>query len=418
MASLDSVLQCSMGSASMQLLDYQVRYEPIINAAAGLLTGRIGTRLTVSGEGYIEETGTAAGDLAALWAVKAAFRDGQNFTITGPGGVAVSILAARCTAGGPHITLEIANGREVRFTLTAEQGVVTGGIGSGQDLPVPPTAEDGSDDLTPFPFKVTVRPGGNRTISASGELRGPNTLNRFYLGVVGSFKAEYPPASWAHGYEYEMAEGQDVLKYSLTAEEHVGGLPVAGSLVAVEGEGTRRTEIDEQNRVTETWDFSLALGAGDPQGMIDLLRRGVRGTILRESAQVTLIKERRLIMSITTTRAADGSFLVSWMQRFSILKEKETYEEKRYPGCTPILVRKPTAMARVTQSGEAVGVDQWPQPPEPVLPESMLEQPEVSHEWSSRSERKTTWNYVMAFGAEDQGRVTTELLGMPQEANG
>ncbi|HEV8607521.1 MAG TPA: hypothetical protein VGQ99_19455, partial [Tepidisphaeraceae bacterium] len=373
--------------------------------------------------GYIE--GTDANDYnTKLLAVKDALaRSVVDVKVIGLSDkTEVSILAARCYEG-PDITynlVEMADRggnyrRGIDFTVTAEVMRRVGHtVNPDDDEDAGELDQLADPSLETFSEKVSTRPDQLRTVTRTGDVRGPNTVNRFLTGVLTGFTNIYAPRNWIVTHEYELNLTGLVLNYTMTAIELLNQLPGGNAEFAVEGEHQQHTERDEQMRYVTTHEWDLLCSGGGYAQVLALIRPtpGPGEALVRESITVTLLREIRLRASFQLIRGADGNQLMNWTETLRITRPDDVWEEKRYPGIDPIFVKQPKGVTRITQSGSAIGAGVWIKAPDPIFGNFLLEPPEVSYAVLNQAELQTNWNYVM--GADGFEPKPGDVLGRPE----
>lgn len=433
MAEYDSFYRCTIGTTGLSVVDYSHHEEKVVREGRGFTAGAIGKKIVIAVNAFV--TGATPQELQDnLWAAKTALASsGLNFQLwaNGLADPQVSILAAALVDNGPHFEFDVAKQGEagalkknISFTLTAQTARLGSG-GGGQD------AQGGVQDLTTYDLKVSAGPDGLTTSTRTGEIRGPNLYDRFQQ-LLKNFGQIYKPDFFTLSSEYELGTFQekssdgtildqgDVLKYTLTAVENADALPSDGKNppvdFAVEGTASAHSDRDEQHRMTETFSFDL-LVVGDAQKVLTLIRKVVLppGRVAsRETIEITSVKERRLRASFVYLRSADGAGgLMNWTQTFRTTQAANVFEEKQYPGLNPILIKKPKALARLVQSGTAIGDGEFPAPAAPLFADQLLEAPELSYTDLNDVEKQTEWTYTMAV-ENDATDIDNSLLKRPK----
>lgn len=394
---------CTLGSTSFQLQDFKLREDPIVVGSV-----RVGSKIAIDGVGYMQAD-TPGGFATALAQTFASFRvSGQDFEIFGVGGVSlIKLTNATCRRGGPYVSFDMLEGvqtpalqRAFRFRVLADTIL----------LP------DATDDGTSATRSVDTRPDGLRVITWAGELTGDNVADRF-AAVVGDFRDTYAWPRWVTSHRFDLNATGDVGGFQITGKELRGDLPVGpiGEAVAIDGDAVMRRGRDEQMRLTRVWDYDLLITGIDYQQVVDRLRANVQAIvgettpILRESVQVTLISELRLRASFETLAGGDGNPLLNWTQSIRVVRPADVYSEVRYAGADPLLVREPAPVARLVQSGSAIGAGVWIMEP-PPLGDAYLAEPDVSYSLINGVERQTSWSYVRAYD------TAVPLAGMTRPA--
>jgi hypothetical protein len=418
MADYDSFARCTIGTTNLVVTSCKLNKDDVVREGSGLLGGTIGKAIAVEIEAFV--TGATAQQLQDNVAAAKAALDASgldfNFYENGLATPAISIIAARMIDGGPHFKYEVSDGgalrKNIRFTLTGQTARAGGGSGGGGgDTP-------NVDDQTQYDLKITERADSLFTYERNGELRGPN-LAATFANILANFIQQYDPTFYTITSEREfgtftdtisdgtiVAQG-DILKYSMTAVQNSDALPSKDGNLAVEGTASFKSDRDEQHRMTETYAFDLLI-EGQPSEVLAAIRGNMlpQGRVAqREGIEFTSIKERRLRASFVYLRSADGdedgNGLMNWTQSFRTIQAADVWEEMQYPGLDPLLIKKPKTLARLVQSGSAIGAGAYPDAPPPLFPGSLLEAPEISNTRINDVERGTEWTYTMALENSD-----------------
>ncbi len=398
---------CSVGGEAFQLDDFGYRQEPIIRYGA-----TIGAKLTGQGEGWVEAAD--AGSLAAALSIAAASFQvaGVDFSVYGLGGQELlTISAAECILGGPHISFELMPAatepaliRRFRFTVSADTASADG---------IPRLATDTTSDNL-------------RVITWSGELfggaAGDRPVGEQYQALVNTFAGQYPFPYWVHTQRLEVAATQDQATFNLQATQLAAPLPGGGSgATVVDGEGQENTiNRDEQMRLTRIFSFDLIV-VGDPQQVINSLRSLVQaqissptvqvsgtsaGVILREQTSVSLNRHVHVKATFESLEGGNGNALMNWSQTFRRTDKQDVWDMKTYPGILPTLVKVPHVFRKLYQSGSATGAGQYPRPPAPLYPNQLADQPDINYQSINGVECQTGWSYAMWMDDETKLDIT------------
>jgi len=259
MATFDNLFKCSLGGETFQLADYTFKIEPIVDAKVG----RTGTKLELTGEGWVEVTDASTWS-AALGAASEAFQiDGVDVVIVGPNSqVEAAIYAGTCLLGGPNITLEVlkqsggaALVKNLRFTAKGECN-----------------ANQSKQPEVTLKTKIATRPDGLTIVTITGEIKGQGSSDYMTAVLLPQFQAQYPAAQYVTNYEYTSNAGGDDVTFEATFAQLAEPYPPAGAgNTIVDGDTTTRTERDEQHRLVNTTSYDL-LFTGDPGALVDALR--------------------------------------------------------------------------------------------------------------------------------------------------
>jgi hypothetical protein len=437
MAEFDAIFHCTYGGEAFQLKDYVLTSETTFGPGGK----RTGTKVRVTGTGYVEATDAA--DLTAkLESIREAFQvDGADLVITGlGGGVQVEILAAQTTKSGPHVErFELGESagwpalvKPVSFAIFADQ----------------PTLGTGGVPVDTYAVTTATRSDRLRQIGYAGELSGPDASAHFRTVVLPQRFALFglvpPPGStggtggtggggaggggtgptpssgqagrWVPDYEDEVNDAGDVLRYRMTFTELEEAIPAAyldAEIGVVDFEYTFSADRDDQMRLVETRQYDVLL-TGNGYTLVRQLRPEPPIVVLRESVRHTSYRERRVQATFVTLAAGDGNDLLEWRQTVSYDRtEDPVFQAVEYEGLPPVLLRKIRPVQRARQSGRAVGLGKFPKAPPPVWgTANYAASPRVERNDLSNFEKETTWTYEYVFNGAVP-RVELDLIDRP-----
>ena len=409
---LANFISCSIGPASFTLETYSLKTTAIVEDDRG----RTGTKFSVSGKGYVSGADQASVQEAIDAFLTASNASGVDLVMRGlGGGVEWVIPAAKCLNGAPHLSGSVepgdANQRVVTFSAEGEMIGAPGGDGDE------PTESQDVDDT--HKVEASYRPGQLRTVTRSGELTGPDAQGYFNDKLVAQVREQYPLPKFVVTYKVDWSNKGGGLKanYTFTINENANPLPAgAGEAIVVDGEVSHRVERDEQLRKVTTYAFDLVVKGGDPWQVANELRNrvfpptdtdyaqpgGPRVMPLRESIEITSVRDVKVRASFTRLEGGDGNRLIGWQQTLRLAGADPTYEERTFPGAAPIYIRRPEVRRRYVQSGTATAVGAYPKPPEPFMP-VLLERPDVTFSQGNAFERTTAWSYTGFFDSAEGG---------------
>lgn len=400
MAAFDSILKASIGSTSFQLMDYSVRETAVTKEGLG----RLGTKVVVQGDGWIEAADAAA-LTAAIAATLGSFRvDGQNVTITGlAGGLEYQLLAAQCVDGGPFVDIEIglqqqrgeALVKPVKFTANGSTAP-----GSGQQI------------TDQWKVETTTRPDGLRGITYSGETRGAGAVGLYVNGVLPDLLAQYPADQWIHQQKYSTNVKQDLVDWQVTFTELVEPLPSTADVTVADGEFTERIDRDEQMRMVRERTYDLLI-EGDASSLLTTLRP-TDGTILKESSEVTHYREQRLRAAFTQLMGGDGNDLLNWEQTLEAESETTPLRVVLYPNATPVFILE-VQPSYMVQRGRAIGAGSYPAPPDPFWPDQLVERPKITTTPLNAVEMQVEWHYRFVFRSPPTTASFVARLARPSQ---
>lgn len=409
MGEYDSLLKATYGSADFTLTDYSVQDDSVSD---GLL--QIQRKIVVTADGYID--GSDAADFAAkLDALRTAFQvPGQSLTITGLGGqTEYSLLAPACLDGGPYASFTQQPGQKgtawQRWFQIKIEAVL--GIKDSSD----PNKNPGKISDT-RKAKVQTRADGVRRIEYTGKMAGPDCSPYFEAAVMDQLRQQYPWPDWIISVERDGNPNDTRLDYTLRVEQTVDPLYGADdNNRAMDGTASIRVERDEQMRQIRTLSFDL-LVIGDPEVIRSQVIRPNGQTILRESYEITLIREQRLRATFVILESGEGNDLLDWSQSVDWEGGGQTVRIVEYDGVKSIPVYdSKNTLFKVTISGRAVGLGRYPTPPDVTNLNGMLQlaKPTYRHEPVNQAERAVTWNYQLVGDKPlDAGQLAQFLVGL------
>lgn len=394
-ATFANLLKCSLGTAEFQLADWAYKAEPILKDGQ-----RTGTKHTVDGEGWIEGASESilASRIAA--AVASFIISGQNFTIWGFGGVAMlELLAAQCSDGGPHVTVEVQKQKpgamlkkEFKFTVSADQGG---------------DSTDPNKVTNTYKVATVTRPDGLLVRTVSGELVGKKVGAHFDSIIVPFFNGMAPTPN-VPVIRFDANAADDKATYSIEYSQLAKALPAtpAGTTI-VEGELVTGKDRDPQMRQVKSISFDF-LVEGDPVVVRDLIRATLGVTPFQERFEVTAHKEVRVRGEFVALEAANADDLIGWEQTIERVQGEDTpLKVATWPGIDPLIYRGEKPAVTLVQKGSALGLGKFPKPPAPLFPKDLAEKPRVINADINAVEKRTEWEYRFVFVSEPTVPLTS-----------
>jgi hypothetical protein len=394
MARYDAIFKLTWGgTVAFQLRGYRLKRTPQYGESGT----RLGTEVSISGTGWVEATSTAALSTAIAALLTAADKGGVDLSIVGVGGVAeLSIPAAACTGGGPHMTLELGPGdsmldRSVAFEITASQQWDSsggGGGGGGGDPGYEPAIEQSTTSKFDQDNRcIQVRVTGTSRGAGAADFVGTNTIPGMALSA---------DPMWERTFEISSNFAGDEATYSAAFDALLVALPRANDTSrAISAEMTQSIDVDGFRRVETTAYEMVYVGNADE---IVAALRPKAGVIIKWRQQQTSIKQRQLRVEWVVLKGAAGNDLLEWERRIEIPQEAAVYEQIEYTGANPVYVAR-LGGRQVTESGRAVGLRTYIAAPSPLLsvPDQALHAaaPMISRAAISEHERETSWRYQM-----------------------
>jgi hypothetical protein len=380
---LSMFMSSSIPSSTLQVDGAECSAEPINEGD----TGRAGTTIALSGTGFIQSD-NAADFLAVIQALTTyAQSSGSDFTIKGDNSSTLyQILASQCLDGGPHVGFKILQAgnapyyRRVTFTVHAATAALL---------------------VSSFKFKIATKVDGLKVFTQSGTVSGPGAQVYFGITILPGFLAAYPAGLWETSYSIDTPYAAVTIakqlqcRYTLSATQLANALPFVLGFSIVQGEVSRRSERDDQQRKTLVYDYDLVFKGFGYQSIVDSLRSLLdANSVTHESSSYSSIKQQRLRCSFTVLASGSGDDLLTWNESIQIVNADDVYEVRSYPGADPIAVLRPTTLARVLQHGSATALGAYPEAPGPVL-HTHEQQQEVTCDDLNNYEKRTTWSYKM-----------------------
>lgn len=385
----DTILSLVVGPYTFALHEYKRQETPVRRDA-----GRTGTKVKLSGEGYVDGETLAALNSAIRDLDKAFRMGGQDVSITTIGGnVELLMPASACADGGPHVDFVFEGGdnalqRAFTFSIDAEYGKL--GTGDVQAA----VYGDAYKEAT----KLT--PDGRIVLTRNGDVTGPDAPTHFEAVILPALKKLYPWPQWAIEVTSTRSDDLKGIKanYSVALTQMSSPLPgTAGGTRAVNGTVTLTVDRDDRNRRKKSYVWDLTF-VGDPIELLDAIRpKAVDGEdaiyVIRERYSISGLKESRLTATFDTIEVGDKYGSLDWERDVTIEGSQDEWQERTYPGAEPILVRLPKRHRVISESGKASGPNKWPKEPEP-LSEFLTKKMSVRFSGAGSWEKYTAWQYT------------------------
>lgn len=398
-ATFANLLKCSLGTSEFQLADWAYKAEPILKDGQ-----RTGTKHTVEGEGWVEASSESILATRIAAAVASFVISGQNFVVYGHGGVTMlELLAAQCSDGGPHITVEVlkqkpgaALKKDFKFTVVTDQGG---------------DSTDPNKVTNTYKVQTVTRPDGLKVMTASGELVGKRVGPHFDSIIIPFFDG-LAPAPNVPVIRFDANAADDKATYSIEYSQLASALPVtpAGTTV-VEGELVTGKDRDPQMRQTKSISFDFLVD-GDPIVVRDTIRATLGVTPFHERFEVTAHKEVRVRGEFVAVEAANADDLIGWEQTVERLQGEDVpLKVATWPGIDPLIYRGEKPAVTLMQKGSALGLGRFPKPPAPLFPNDLAEKPRLVNVDINSVEKRTEWEYRFVFVSEP--KVTLAQLARP-----
>lgn len=353
MATFDSILTCNLGPSSLQLERYGKSAEGVYDDAGN----RYGTRVRYECVGEISAASNAAMISALASWHTAASTDGGNFSITAQSSVKEQLLAADCIEGP-----------DVKYQYDDRQGHNRQGVTFSVEGVI---AEDTSGIMTETQSVQTqVNLEGLQTITTSGTVRttGTPAASTVFLTGSGGVGPLLPAeaAGWQLTYQYTANDDDSQCDYSATQTEMVDGESYpddgAGNAI-VDGERTYTVSYDEHNRKITRYSYTFV----GPYASTYLENRHTAlraaGGLRSASIATTKYKTESARGDFEILGNRDGDDVLELTETISHSRSGPLLREVRYPGTTPVIVQDEQSGYSYEQSGRAVGLQEYPQPP-------------------------------------------------------
>lgn len=350
--------------------------------------GRIGTMVKIEGEGFFSCADQPSLKSAIDAITNAGQINGVDFNVMGPSGaIEFKLAAASCIEGGPNIGFKVLGEgsgpyyRRLSFTVTGRTASTV--------------------LLNSFKLEIATGADGLERVTQTGIIVGVATDSYFQQIILPPFKSNYPASNWVVSYKVEYPSGGTLswsnlqTRYSLSAVGMATPLPVVNGATIVEGEVTSRQDRDDQQRIVVVTQYDLILSSGDYSAIVTALRPDPGDNqIIHESANYISVRQRRLNLSFSCLSSASNDNLLNYSRTAAITTSDDAYTEFTYPGADPIAVKKPAALARVSDSGSMTGLGMFLQAPDPLL-EDYEERPQLRLVAVNDYEMQTNWSRSM-----------------------
>jgi hypothetical protein len=269
--------------------------------------------------------------------------------------------------------------------------------------------------------RIATAADGRVTAVRSGDFSGDDAQSRFE-DALDDFDDQYPTATHVRTQAVSRQEDGLGVSFELEARELSTALPHATS---VDGEVTTSTDTDHQaGTVTVSIEAELLID-GDPAAALAAVRQqaldaaSTDGRLVAETVSTTAHDGVRLRASFRVLRPGVSGDVIDWEQALDdSAAQAATYEERTYEGASPVLVRRPTGVRRVTQSGSATGLTAYPAAPAAVVGDRLAPD-RVRRERigaGSAPSYRTSWTYELAVA--DTFDVATAAAGLGVSGQG
>ncbi len=407
MAEFDSILSCTIGTSSFQLTGYTKSADGIYDDAGS----RIGTKIAFGCDGEI-----IAADASALASALAAFEadastDGANFSISGHGIIKEQLLAADCTEGPI-----------VKFAYGSEQGHNCQSVSfTVEGTKAVDPNEDGILSSTQR-TQTQVNLEGLKVVTISGKVITTGSPTASTVVLVGVGAEPVPliptrPAGWQQTYSYNVNENDTECSYEVTQTELVNEYPASGGDPVdrvVDGERTVSTSYDEHNRKTTNYNYSYT--GPHAEAYIESMHTSLRGAngLVRASISVTYHKTLQATGQFEVLNKRTGTNLLELTETISHARSGPLLKEVRYAGTSPLIIQTEQAGYLYTQSGRAIGLQQYPQPPAyKFAVANLADAPEIAVNRPNDNEFETTWRFRYLFPTEQSMQFPSARSGSP-----
>jgi hypothetical protein len=222
------------------------------------------------------------------------------------------------------------------------------------------------------------------------------------------FVDEHTPQAdpeWQITYGYEVNETDTECRWEVTSTELLAVYPTSGGDRVVDGEKIVSQQFDEHNRKVTRTEYSYT--GPYAKDYVEAQHTALRsaGGLLRAQVSWTTHKTLQATGSfeVLTCRAGTGETadLLEASEQISHSRSGPVLREVQYPGTTPLIVLADQAAYLYEQSGRAVGLRKYPQPPAYSFDVAALEgPPEITLTHLSDQEFETTWRFRFLFAAE------------------
>jgi hypothetical protein len=307
-------------------------------------------------------------------------------------GTRIEYLVASACIDGPHYSFRYLNEAGERFQMASI--IIEATL-------KPATGASYTHSAT---TRTAVNNEGLEVVTVAGQIVTDGDPAASTVLLAGTGAGPILPArasGWQRTYEYEVDQANATCQYTCVLTELLAEYPSSGGDRVVDGERTVSSEYDEHNRCLTRYSFSyVGPWAADEIEAQHTTLRAAGGLLSARIAETTY-----------KTASATGEFVVlSQRDVGQVLELNETVShgkagpllrEVRYAGTTPLIVQDAPAAWSYTQAGRAVGLGDYPLPPDPLFAEANLaEEPEIVLSRPNDHEFETAWRYRFLFADE------------------
>ena len=345
------------------------------------------------------EAADAEAMVAAIADLRSQVESVQAFNVCVDNSTVAALDRNLCTAD-LHGQMELGDGgatwQAVKITVSGECVSAVGVVSWSTHV---------SFELSSDSLRTRKTSGRVQTVGASAESVAINGLPG-----VGPFIRQQPEPGYTLAYQYEADRDDVNCTFSMTEVQLYEPYPAEG---IYGGEYTFGRSEDPHNRAVETHTYNF-WGSGALQYVsdcIDAMRNS--GSLYTVDFQYTAY-QRQEVQARITCLLGRTSDLLEMTESITEGRSGNLLEELRCPGTAPVLIQPAQCAYQYEQSGRAIGLGLYPQPPAPRFPSAnYASAPSITRNRLSALERETTWRYTFLLVAPTANVLPTEPPSSP-----
>lgn len=392
MGTFDDILECSVGPSTLELSGYSKGGQAVLDERGN----RYATRISYTCTGTLR-TSSASALATALGQFETACQgEDLDFSVSCFGSVAEQLLSADCI-DGPRVQ-SFSYGAVAGHNLREVSFVVEG-----------TRYHDGDADhilSETSTTRTSYNVEGLRTVATTGRVVTDGTVDAS-VGVLAD-KIPAEEAGWKLTYSYTLNDDADECDYEATRQELVNSYPAGAETSIVDGERTISTSYDDHNRKIVSYSYTFV---GEyAQTYIDALHTSLRaaGGLRSASISSTYYQSRTVTGQFEVIDSRSGGSVLELTERISHSRSGPLLDELPFPGTTPLIIQAETPGYIYEQSGRAIGLGVFPQPPSYAFASANLESRDVTTSRINDTECEVSWRFTFRFAAEQDVQLPSQ----------